>query len=566
MVDLEPNLVYGTPQTLTVKYSLPGQPARSKSVTRVNAAFASWFAYAAGDPDEVAVVIEVPKSYEVTFSQPVQPLTSEGNGRRVYELMGTEDPVAAAVFVSAADDARLAKHEIEVGPTTVAIKAWPDDAKWKTFSTRTVRRGLPVIEKLTGVTTPEKRLTILESSSAYHLGYAGLYVPDERVVEVGDVLNKRVVLHELTHVWFNKDLFFERWIGEGLAEEMSNRAMAQLGGKARKPRSIRAGPSAVPLNGWIPGGPLDRERFRSDRYVYNAAFSVINQLTRDIGLNGMRKVIAAASENQISYTGDPPPETMDTVQDWRYFYDLLEDVGGATSAERLFRAHVLTTTEVSALTARTAARKQLEEFAVAGDGWTPPLEIRQAMASWSFLDATQLMGDADDLRERSHEVIATFEGADIDLSAALEEAYEGSESLTALSDVLDEYAKLGGNVVAFRDRLDAASPLARLGLIGNDVSFDEVSTALQEGDLEAVPELLAAMNASLQEASERGIKMVVGAGLLLLVLAALWLWRRAKRRRAPVVPVDEGGSPVDTAAPVESEIDLTETDPVVSAD
>jgi hypothetical protein len=315
----------------------------------------------------------------------------------------------------------------------------------------------------------------------------------------------------------------------------------------------------------------------------------------------MRKVIAAASENQISYLGDPPAETMDTVQDWRYFYDLLEDVGGATTVERLFRAHVLTPTQVSDINLRADARKQLEELAETGDGWTPPLEVRQAMASWSFLDATQLMGDAEMLLEQSRDVVETFEGAGIDVSTTLEDAYEQSVSLTALSDDLDQYASLAEDAVAVRDRLDAAGPLAQLGLIGNEINFDQVQTALQEGDLEAVPDLLASMDAALNNATDRGTKMAIAAGVLILLLVAFWLWRRARRRRQPAPPsMDEGGTPVEMVptmsgfaaadsevppaprevvptpssvapapsevAPEQREIDLTEIDPVASAD
>lgn len=557
IVDLEPNLVYGTPQTLTVRYTLPGQPSRSRSLTRVNPAFASWFVYGAGDPDDVAVVVDVPKAYEVTFSQYVQPLVSHDHGRSVYELTGTEDPGAAAIFVSASNDAELARREVQTGSTVVTVKSWPGDDKWAAFTAKAVRRGLPVLGDLTGVDTPEKRLTVLESSSTYHLGYAGVYLPDERVAQVGDVLDKRVILHELSHVWFNQDLFFERWIGEGLAEDMSNRAMGKLGGRVRKPKPIRATPAAVPLNGWVPGGPLDRQRFRTDAYVYNAAFSVINQLTRDIGPDGMRKVLSAASENRIPYTGDPAAEEMDSVQDWRYFYDLLEMVGGAQNVERLFRAHILTSEQVGDLAERSDARQQLEDLTEAGDGWTPPLQVRQSMAAWGFIDAVRLMDDAEDLLEDSKTVADAFADAGVDVSQTLEDAYESSSSLTALSDALDEYRGLADDVVAVNDRVAAAGPVTRLGLLGASVDFDEVEAALQDGDREAVPALLTAMDQQLVDANERGTKILIGAAVLLLLIIGFWLLRRRRRRTRAAVPADDefavGPEPTPAAELVDSD-------------
>ncbi len=276
IVDLEPNLVHGAPQTVTIEFDLPSQPPRSESVTRVNKGFASWFVFGSGDAGDIDVRIEVPADFEVSFSKAVRADFIRLGKFNIYEMKNVRRLDDSVLFASALNEDGIRGERFSVAGANVRIKAWPNDAKWERFATRLTRRGLPVLRKLIGVPPPNEDIAVVESSRAYQLGYAGFYNPAEGRVEVGDVLDEPTVLHELSHVWINRRLFTDRWVGEGLAEAMANRALDELGEKSAEPKPVRLGAAgSVKLNAWPLPAPLDPERAKVEAYAYNASYAVV---------------------------------------------------------------------------------------------------------------------------------------------------------------------------------------------------------------------------------------------------------------------------------------------------
>lgn len=544
LVDLSPNLVYGTPQTITLDFELPGQPPRSKSVTRVNPGFAGWFVAGLGDPGNIDITIDVPKSFQLSASRSIRPKAETRGSRQVYRLTGLKDPAKGLFFASASNDNRLSVQRLEAAGTRVTIKAWPDDPRWQRFAANWVRRGLPVLEDLVGLEPPRDRLTVLESSRTYHVGYAGAYVPELGIVEIGDVLDESVMLHELTHMWFNDDLFTQRWITEGLAEELTNRALPKLGEKARPPKPLRAkGQDAVPLNKWEAPRPLNPTRARIEGNAYNGSYAVVHEITEEIGIEGLRKVLAAAADGRPAYALDNDESGETTVRDWRYFYDLAELVGGSEKVEELFNEHVLDGYERSLLRDRTGARRKLDELTAAGDGWSPPLQLRQAMGAWSFR-GTFMFDEAEELLKRAQSVVEDFSAAGIDAESRLQTEYETAASYRALGETLDEYEETAAEVAAVAQRAATAGPIARVGLWGADLSLDQAERAIDEGDLDGAAPLLQQTADEIDAATERGTWILVAAALLCAVIGAHVLRRRAtRRRREPVASAD--GSAVD---------------------
>lgn len=532
IVDLAPNLVYGQPQTVWIEFDLPGQPPRSRDVTRVNPGFASWAAFGMGDRRNIDLVIDVPRSHDVTFSKLVRADVRRAGARRVYRMSRFKSERDAFVFVSASNEQRLDTQRLDIGGTDVAVKAWPGDRRWQKFTTQMVRRGLPVLEELIGIAPPQDKLTVMESSRAAQIGYAGVYITSLGQVEVGDVPDAAVMLHELSHVWFNEDLFTERWISEGLAEEFSNRALEELGRKRRSPRPINpTAAAATPLNEWAAGGPLDPASPRVDAFGYNASYSIVHELTAEIGLENLQKVVAAAAEGHIAYQGDAPPETT-TVRDWRYFYDLVDLLGESGKIGKLFTNHVANGYELTLLSERISARSELDELAATGEGWAPPLQVRKAMAGWNFQDAKNLIEQAEEALERSREVAQRLQTAGIDLHGQLESDYETADSLTALVARLDDVEESADRVVAVHSRLRAAGPFARVGLLGADVGLDEAGAAIAEADYDRVAAVLEQADAQIAAATARGIAIVLALVLMVTLFAGLTTVLILRRRAA----------------------------------
>ena len=81
-----------------------------------------------------------------------------------------------------------------------------------------------------------------------------------------------MVLHELSHAWFNRNWFSDRWLNEGFAQTYSNMAVDELGGNPLSPDLISpSDPGHIALNDWsdpdFTDGTSDRETFG-----YGAAF------------------------------------------------------------------------------------------------------------------------------------------------------------------------------------------------------------------------------------------------------------------------------------------------------
>ena len=535
VVDLEPNLVHGNPQDLSVEFDLPGQRPRSDSITRVNPGFASWFVFGVGDPGNIKVTVDVPASYEVSFSK-ASPFEQSRRGERgIYRMENVRKLDNAFLFASASNEQRLENEKITVGNAKVTVKAWPGDAKWKNFALRSVRKGLPALEKLTGLQAPEDKLSIVESSRSYQLGYAGFYVPVFGVVEVGDELDQETLLHELSHVWFNREMFSSRWVSEGLAEDMSNRVLAQIGEKRRRPKPIKENdPGLVPLNDWPPPKPVDPQSAKVEDYAYNASYAVMAELTAEIGVEGMRKIFAAATERTMPYVGSGEPEEMEGDRDWRYFFDLAQIIGESKKIDKLFVDHVVNDAQADLLTQRTTARGELVDLNSAGEGWAAPLQIRKEMSAWSFGVAMALMAEAEEHVGKAHDIVSTLKAADIDAEAHLQSEYEAATDLDDFADTLDAYETTATDVTAVKRRLDAANPVAKLGLMGTGVSMTDTTAAVAKGELDTVPQQLASVSAALDSATTRGI--IVLAVLVVLLLLVLVVVLRRRRRSTPGTP------------------------------
>jgi hypothetical protein len=539
VVDVTPNLFFGDSQTFRLVYDLPSLPPRAEGLTRVNAAFGIVIALAEGDPTLASVEVVVPAGYDVeVVGDQLQRTNRSGN--TVLTAEAITDPLAFDAVVVARRDEALVRRTVELGDHRIEVGAWPGDDEWADFVAAQVTNGIPTLEALIGRELPADRsgaradgtLQIVETSTPYVYGYAGWYLPFEHVIEIGEDLDAAVVLHELAHLWFNDDLFTDRWVNEGFAEEFASRALERLGQPLTAPEPVDpAVPGAIRLNGWSDPVLVDDESEAREDYGYNTSFAVLRAITDEIGLEKVAAVIDAAADHEIAYRGDRPPERWSSAATWRRFLDLLQEVGGSEQAVDLFTNHVVAPEEASVLAARQAARIVVDELEAAGAGWTAPLELRRAMSDWRFDEATALVADAGEILGVRDRISATVAPLGVEVPAALEDAYEG-----AVAD-LDDVARQAEDTQRTADAVAAADAAAdrdlglfgTIGAIGDDPEaiVERAARAFEDGNLDVAARSAAEAIELVDGADERGERRVASALGALLLVGWMVLARRA---------------------------------------
>jgi hypothetical protein len=547
IVDVAPDLYFGQSQTIVLRYDLPNQAPRAKTVSRANGAYITFPAYVIGDPGVSSIRIVVPDTFETSLVGDTMTRTTK-DGSIIYTASKITNPNFFTNVV-AKNDKALVNTRVQTGRADIRVRAWPGDETWSRFATMEIEKGLPTLIDLVGQPWPfGDRLEVIESVTPYLESYAGWFRLDDNIIEVGDELDAHTLLHELTHAWFNAELFDSRWIDEGFAEEISSQALAVLGEKAPQPKTVDIkGPGAVKLDLWDDPSFFDDSSFEREAFGYNAAYGVIHALAKELGREKVKQVISAATAKRIPYTGDPKFEKLTGRADWRRLLDYLEEIGGSTEADALFRTYVVSYGDQKAMDARTNARKTYTALAKAGRGWTPPLEVRQQMSAWQFASATTLMATSTAALRRQAALAAKLADVDVSLDA-LERSYE-SERIRTYQLIAGRAEQAGRALVDAHDALDSPNPLAAVGirLNGGGSRFDAATAAFNRG---AYADATSAANDARQiarDATTSGLQALLAmlAALTLVTVVGRWVTHHlARHRRAAAVP--EGQQPVDT--------------------
>lgn len=590
-IEFAANLFVGKTADIVVSYNVASRPPRDPEPTRVNAAYAAFYAFGIADPGRLTVRVVVPVGYVIeTFGDDAEETFDGVN--TIYTATDIESPDEFELFVSARNDDGLAVEDHTVGSNNFTIRSWPGDVEWRDFVVRHLDEGLPAMESLIGQPWPEPgTIEITEAVTAYLYGYAGWYDATNEQLEIGEDTDPTVVMHELAHAWFNDRWFSDRWISEGFAEQYADLVNQQLGHADLEPDPIAASAAgAQSLNTWgdvsLQSGS---EQNDAEDFGYNASWFVIDGIVDDIGVEKMRDVLAAIDAGDIPYVGDEAAEHLRASGDWRRFLDVLERVGGSTVAADLYEQYVVTPQQLEMLEERTAAQAAYDGLEAAGGEWAPPYAVRKLMASWLFEPAERIIDQSTAALADRDELAATFADIGITMDSTFEQSYEAetvdlddtieligdtqialdgaierresalaglaalgvepTESFAAtyvtasssVADVERELGEIDAATAAVADAIEvdaeSRSFYEQVGLYGDDVDaiIAEAKAALASGDTELATAKSAEAVEVIADSEGLGKTRVLTAaaiaGAVLFVLIGLIVWRRRVRRR-----------------------------------
>lgn len=551
---------------LRITFDLPGGAPRSASEIRVGRAFATFTAWAFGDGGSVRIV--VPSGFSVeTSGSDVRRSTS--GGTTVLRATGIEDITAWYVVVVADRKSGLIGERLPLSGEAIVVRGWPEDPAWRRQVADLLTSGLPRLVSDTGLDWPvEGDLEVFEVHTPLLEGYAGVFLQGQNRIEISEDLDELTILHEASHAWFNGSLFTGRWINEGFADTYAARALEAVGKGGWEPTDVNPGDAAaVPLGAWQhPGRIDDKETDAREQYGYEASWTVVRSLLAEIGEEPMRRVLAAARARTIPYTGAGTPEPLAGPADWRRFLDLLEEVGGSTTAEATFRRWVLTEADAAGLAQRATARAAYRELARLGGDWAAPFSVREPMSAWRFPTATTRIAEATAILRDRDAIAGLAAQLGVAPPGTLRTSYE-----TARAGLAEPAAVATGHLSAARALVaaDAAVDAPRdlfvsLGLLGS-APESELAAALTAfsggaGDAEARAVAVSAVIAGATEVG-RGrltiaIALLVALVVLLVALLLVVRWRRRRSQRAglaaehALATVSPDGSPPPAVGPV----------------
>lgn len=546
-IDFGANLAGGKSTTLTLDFDITdpgGAPDRPVRISRSLVSFAAWAVATPATPG-AGVDVRFPAGYSVNVRRgPLEGPTPDGTGHDHWTSGTLATPLNFVADISADRPAEYDETTRTVamatGSATVLLQAWPDDPAWRDRVGALVERALPILEREIGVPWPVAGpLAVHEALLRSTGGYAGLFDPAERRIEIAYSASDGTILHELAHAWFNGRIVADRWAAEAFAAYYAEVVAKEMGVDAAAPELPEApSPAAIPLNAW---GLSGSEEPASETWAYAASLGLAREIARRAGPDGLRSVWSRAERGLGAY--QPGPEATEAASgppDWRGLLDLLESETGQDMGD-LWRTWVARPDDLAILADRAATRGYyLRSVALAGE-WQLPPAIRLAMRAWRFDVARELLLASDAVLAQRAILETTATAAGATLPGTLRAAFEGDGGLAAAA----AEAQVEHSTVEAIAGAEATRPtetgfgerlIIGVGLLSLDPEerLDAAQVAFTAGDLEAAYTAAQAAESAWSRAAEVGRSRIVSAVLLLLAVVLL---AGIVRRRVRVKPV-----------------------------
>jgi hypothetical protein len=534
----------------TVSFDLVDPGGAGTRDLRIGSSLAAFPVWAFGTQGEAgaSVRVELPDGYtpNVQGSEMAEGELPDGG---VLLSAQPDDPLAFFAYVSAERPGAFADRSIALDvngtPAQLLIRAWDDDPDWDRQVTRLLRRGLPALQALIGVDYPVSGRLSVEEAATSRLGeYAGIYNRVTGVIRVRYDADGFVTLHEAAHLWFNSDLFEERWIGEAWAEFYGVAAGRRIGASGTtfdltdELLEVR-----IPLNDW---GAIGVESLQVEDFAYAATYALARRIADRTDLAGLREVWQAADAAEMSYQPIHPVEQPAQgvpfdLAGWQRLLDLLEERTGESYTD-LWQDWVVNDEQQRQLASRQGARHAYAETVALAEDWELPESIRADLGAWQFDEAREALTDASDILEDRERIEA--DAADLDLTPpdVLREAFEGNRGLAAAAGEADAERDALVVLATASVQLDGKPGLVEaIGLLGTDPEADlaVARDAFESGELDQASAAAGRAADARNGAADAGRLRVVVTGATILLLDALvlgLLFSRQRRRHVQPIP------------------------------
>ena len=560
-LDFGANLAAGKSTALTLTFDLKDPGGAPDRPVRISSSLASFVAWAFATPETPGATVDVrfPAGYSVSIGRgPLEGPKPDGADHERWTSGRLAAPLDFVADIVADRPSDLAETPLEIslanGPVTILLRAWPDDPEWRDRVTSLLERALPILEREIGVPWPvDGPLAVHEALVRTTGGYAGVFAPQDRRIEIAYTASDGVILHELAHAWFNGALVADRWAAEGFASYYAELAAAELEIDADAP-APPPDPDAgsIPLNDW---GPSGTETGAAETYAYAASLDLAEAIAERAGAETLRAVwgMAAAGIGAYQPTSAteqaagpraaplgaeaPGVELAEGPPDWRGLLDLLEDTTGKDFGD-LWRDTVARPTDVTALDERLVARDAYRHSVTLAGEWRLPPATRAAMRAWQFETAQGILKAADAVAEERSTLERAAAAAGLTLPTRLREAFEGDVGVDAAA----AEAQAERAVVEAIVRARAFEPKApgigeqlimAIGLAGATPGADAESAAasLAAGNIQVAYASALQAEAAWEGAPRVGRSRIVSTVLLLLAVVLLIGLLRGQRTR-----------------------------------
>lgn len=424
---------------------------------------------------------------------------------------------------------------IAFGSRTVelTVDGSPGHVEWEQRVTGLVAAAGAVLEELIGVPYPgPDSMAVSERSDEQLDGYAGTAGCSHVTchIRLSSTFDNTTLLHELTHAWTQS--FRNRWLAEGVAEFISDRASARIDGRPL-PAVEPAGDSPpFALLDWTISVDLEtaEEELMVREYEgYYWSNRFFQQLEATVGADALKRTIVAVV---------PLPDGSVGV---RRFMDALDDAGGV-QADDLFIRYIFPPGRASEVTGRRAARDRLSALTVRVAAEAPELSqdvlapVQAHVAAWEFPQALTAIDHLESgltaylsLRDRLSALRTAAETAGLAYPHPLQNALQTWDFAPFL-DRIDEAESAIVTYSTAKERLAAPRGLwQRIGLFGQrpENGLDSAAQAFAAANFNQSIDRSHDAEASLEAAGDRAVTnlLIVGGLLASIVIGGFAIWR-----------------------------------------
>jgi len=562
-VDFRRDLSSGESLALAMSYSLPSEPPPIElndtvelileDQVVVNDAAVAWAFYSDPRADFWSAEFDLPPG----FSEPLDDdVWRRRTGSSTLEASGDEFMYD---FVVIENDRAMSETIVPFDGHEITLRHWPGDVAWRDRVSEQITGNLPKLIELTGVEWPDRPLVVQQSAQTLGTSYGGWYTSSDNRITIGRSINPELVLHELSHVWFQYDRLADRWLIEGLADEFAALAADGPSGDS-VPEVSLDDELAFALDGWVDPPSIDDTttgRLEAERWAYQASWLVTRTTRELIGVDAFTDVTGSILGGVPSYPGpeDEPVDGADGPRTWREFLDLASDRTTDELELSELYANWIEGNGTDRFEQRSAARQRYRALQDRVDGTVLPAAVRLPMRDWDFVGA----GEAIDATERFLNEVETLRtglgNRGVPFPTDFADRFARSASVEELVTYQAEIVAAGDDVIGFVEQIDSLDRWQRIGLIGSDLERRRAAAldAFEAGDFGEAAAQIERGGVLVDGARRRGlVRLIVACSISVVTLALLLAFRRRRHARRQG---RDGRQPADT--PAAPDIDLT---------